>query len=151
MQICRRRFELCEVEQPPPRRNRTCRSAGNNSAYGGPFQKAVQLFRRGHLFRALLSYSHGVIVAQSFETSKPFIYGFKIVPKLTLFETVTPQTGANDGQDVCTLRSPTPPASSSQRNYADSSYTLPPLPPQICQSVPITGPVPCPNLVRPPQ
>ncbi len=48
-------------------------------------------------------------------------------------ETVTLQTGANDGQDVCTLKSPTPPASSCQRNYADSLYTLPPLPPQTCQ------------------
>src|SRR5215469_4153518 len=73
------------------------------------------------------------------------------VPKLTVLETVTPQTAANDGQDVCTLESPIPPGSSSQRKYADSSYTPPPLPPQICQSIPITAPVPCPSLVRPPQ
>src|SRR6516164_7776901 len=68
-----------------------------------------------------------------------------------VFETVTPQTAANDGQDACTLGSPTHPASSSQRNYADSSYTPPPLPPQTCQSIPITAPVPCPSPVRPPQ
>lgn len=73
------------------------------------------------------------------------------VARPALFGTVTPQTGADDGQDVYTLESPTPLASSSQRNYADSSYTLPPLPPQICQLVPITGPVPCPNLVHRPQ
>src|ERR1700680_4489847 len=84
--------------------------------------------------------------------AKPFVYGPPADDaKLTVFETVTPQTGANDGQDVCTLKSPTPPASSSQRNYADSSYTLPPLPPQICQLAPIIGPVPCPSLVRRPQ
>ena len=64
-------------------------------------------------------------------------------------ETVTPQTGANDGQDVCTSKSPILPASSSRKNYADSWYSLPRLPLQICRSVPLSGPVPRPNPARP--
>ena len=66
---------------------------------------------------------------------------FAVCPETAVFETVRPRTAANDGQDVCRLRSLSPPASFSQRNYADSSYTRPLLPPQTCQSVPITGPV----------
>ncbi len=71
-----------------------------------------------------------------------------LYPKLAAF---TPRTAANDGPDVCTSTSPTPPASASQRNYADSSCTPPPLPPQICQSVQRADPAPSPDPARPSQ
>ena len=94
----------------------------------------------------------GLILQQTLQRAKPFVYRPPgDVAKLTLFETVTLQTAVNDGQDVCTSKSPTPRASSFQKNYADSSYNPLPLPPQICQSVPITDPVRYPNLVRPSQ
>ena len=41
--------------------------------------------------------------------------------------------------------------SGNQRTDADSSYRPPPLLPQICRSIPITGSVPCSNRVPPPQ
>src|SRR5205085_6863688 len=57
--------------------------------------------------------------------------------------TVTPQTAGGDDRDVCTSISPTPAGSSSRRNYADSSYTPRPLPPQTCLSIQIADLVRC--------
>src|SRR5215475_11379316 len=64
---------------------------------------------------------------------------------------VTPQTGSNDGRDVCTSGSPTRRASSFQRSCADFSYSLLPLLPRTYRSIPIAAPAPCRDLVRPSQ
>src|SRR5437868_370824 len=67
------------------------------------------------------------------------------------FAAVTRQTAASDDQDACTLGSPTAPASVLQRRDADFLYSPRPLLPQICQSIPIAGSVPCLSPVRLPQ